>query len=94
MSVLTAISSSSRHEVHDRIVVPPIKTTGVTNASAGSCCLLHRSPRRGEQPPEPLPADDGVDWKRLSSEFRQILVDGALEPTEVHAKYHREFKKV
>lgn len=50
-----------------------------------------RSPRRDF--PEPPPTDD-VDWKKLSSEFRQILLEGALEPTEVHAKYHREFRKV
>lgn len=58
-------------------------------------CLacFYRSPRRGDVS-EPFPADDVVDWKQLSSEFRQILLEGALEPTEVHAKYHREFKKV
>lgn len=70
---------------------PPIKLP-VCNKSFGWSCFL-RSPRRGDVP-EPLPADDGVDWKKLSSEFRQILLDGALEPKEVHAKYHREFKKV
>lgn len=55
--------------------------------------LWHRSTVPGVVPEAPL-ADYDVDWKRLSVEFRQLLLEGALEPAEVHAKYHREFKKV
>ncbi|CAN0179552.1 unnamed protein product [Pylaiella littoralis] len=51
-----------------------------------------RSTVPGVVPEAPL-ADYVVDWKRLSVEFRQLLLEGALEPAEVHAKYHREFKK-
>ncbi|CBN78592.1 expressed unknown protein [Ectocarpus siliculosus] len=48
------------------------------------------APRRDV--PRSLSPDD-FDWGRLSTEFRQLLLQGALEPKEVHVKYHREFRK-
>lgn len=62
--------------------------------------VLHRVPvpvpRReplGPPAPSSMTSDD-VDWKQLSSEFRQLLLPGALEPKEIHATYHRTFRKV
>lgn len=51
----------------------------------------HRATRR-DVPGSLSPGD--FDWGRLSNEFRQLLLQGALEPKEVHVKYHREFRKV
>eukprot|EP00752_Nemacystus_decipiens_P015668 g13982.t1 len=58
----------------------------------------HPRPRVPSREPIPAPAAsnatrDDVDWKQLSSEFRQLLLPGALEPMEIHVNYHRTFKK-
>lgn len=54
-----------------------------------STSVPQRAPRR-----DPVPDSGAVDWKKLSREFVQILEAGDLEPTELHARYHRELGKV
>ncbi|CAM9270874.1 unnamed protein product [Ectocarpus fasciculatus] len=52
---------------------------------------LRAGPPRRDVPGSLSPGE--FDWGRLSNEFRQLLLQGALEPKELHAKYHREFRK-
>lgn len=56
--------------------------------------MSRRAPQQDAPALAPGPSANDVDWKQLSSEFRQLLLPGALEPTEIHASYHHTFKKV
>ena len=43
------------------------------------------------------PASPGAtepSWREISKEFRSLLSEGTLDPSELHAKYRKQLKKV